>query len=386
MTPVENNPDQQAANLEHQILVESLIFLYRSMTSAAIGHVFAACFIVYSLLEVVPENRLYGWLAAVVIISTTRLLLTRWVESRLQDAPTATIQVWASVLYVMTFVQTATWGASVFVIWPDSVEHRAVLVVILAGIIAAGGIILALHRRSFLVYCLPIAIPATAQLLISGGRLDITFAILLVFYSVLMFVSVNRLTDLFVDGLRLRFLMQTESRTDALTGLANRRGFDESLHDLWQQSIRAGQSMGLLMIDVDHFKAYNDYYGHPQGDVALKTVARHLSDVASRSTDVCARVGGEEFAVLMPITELAGCLQVAEDIQKSLNNARVAHRNSERGFLTISIGLNVVTPDKTKTPEMFVMEADQALYEAKESGRNVIAQAKSISDSSQTKS
>lgn len=378
MTVADNASEQEDENVEHQILVESLTYLYRSMTSAAIGHVFAASFVVFSLYEVVPHNHLYIWLGAVITISSTRLLLTRWVEQRLRDAPTATIQLWATVLYVMTFFQTATWGSSVFVIWPDSIEYRAVLVVILAGIIAAGGIILALHRRSFIVYCLPIAIPATAQLLISGGRLEFTLAVLFVFYSGLMYLSVNRLTELFLEGLRLRFLMQTESRTDALTGLANRRGFDESLHDLWQQANRTGQSLGLLMIDVDHFKAYNDYYGHPQGDVALKILAKHLSDIASRSTDVCARIGGEEFAILMPVTDLAGCRQVADSLQASLEKERVPHRNSDRGYLTVSMGLNVVTPDQTNTPELFMMRADQALYEAKESGRNTISEAECI--------
>jgi diguanylate cyclase (GGDEF)-like protein len=194
----------------------------------------------------------------------------------------------------------------------------------------------------------------------------------------LLLISVNRLTNEFLDGLRIRFLMQTESRTDALTALANRRGFDESLNDIWQQSTRTQQPMGLLMIDVDFFKTYNDYYGHPQGDIALKKVGELLLKVASRSTDMCARIGGEEFAVIMSATELEGSRQVAEDFQEALSNAQIPHRNYDRGFLSASIGLNVMTPGKSSSAGLFMMETDQALYAAKESGRNKICLARSI--------
>jgi diguanylate cyclase (GGDEF)-like protein len=293
------------------------------------------------------------------------------------DAPLKKIQDWANILTVSNFVQTSIWGASVFLIWPGDIGHRAVLVATLAGIIAAGGIMLALHRRSFVIYCLPITIPAVIQLVLSGTRLELILAVLLISYSGLLLISVNRLTNVFLDGLRIRFLMQAESRTDALTALANRRGFDESLRSIWQQSIRTQQPMGLLIIDVDLFKAYNDYYGHPRGDIALKKVGELLLEVASRSTDMCARIGGEEFAVIMSATELEGSRQVAEDFQEALTNARIPHRNCDRGFLSVSIGLNVMTPGKSSSADLFMMETDQALYDAKESGRNKICVARS---------
>jgi diguanylate cyclase (GGDEF)-like protein len=135
--------------------------------------------------------------------------------------------------------------------------------------------------------------------------------------------------------------------------------------------------MGLLIIDVDLFKAYNDYYGHPRGDIALKKVGELLLKVASRSTDMCARIGGEEFAVIMSATELEGSRQVAEDFQEALTNARIPHRNCDRGFLSVSIGLNVMTPGKSSSADLFMMETDQALYDAKESGRNKICVARS---------
>jgi len=374
----EVNMTDTGVDIQHQILVESLTFLYRAMPSAAAGHAIAASLIVVALHDVVPHLNLYMWLGVIICVSLIRLGTTLFVERRLMDATVNKIQTWANILIALTLVQTSIWGASVFFIWPGDIAHRAVLVTILAGIIAAGGIMLALHRRSFVIYCLPIAIPVVIQLVMGGTKLELILAALLVFYSGLLLVSVNRLTNVFLEGLQIRFLMQTESRTDALTTLANRRGFDEALHDMWQQSIRTKQSVGLLIIDVDFFKAYNDYYGHPQGDIALKKVGELLLKIASRSTDMCARIGGEEFAVIMPATELEGCRQVAEAFQEALNSARIPHRKSDRGFLAVSMGLNVKTPDRSSSVDLFVMETDQALYEAKESGRNKICLARSI--------
>lgn len=374
----EVNMQETGIDIQHQVLVESLSYLYRSMPSAAVGHTVASGFIVFILQDVVETTSLYIWFGAVVAVTMIRLLVTSRVERQLLDAPTNEIQRWSKILAGLAFIQTSIWGGSTFFIWPDDIGYRAVFVSILAGIIAAGGIMLALHRRSFVIYCLPIAIPVTIQLLLSGEKLDMILAFIIVFYSAILFVSVNRLTNVFLEGLRMRYLMENESRTDALTALANRRGFDESIHDIWQQSIRSKQSIGLLSIDVDNFKLYNDYYGHPQGDVALKKVGELLLKVASRSTDLCARVGGEEFAVLMPATELEGSRQVAEAIQAELAKARIPHRNSDRGFLTVSIGLNVAQPGRTSSMDLYMMETDQALYEAKENGRNMISQAKSI--------
>ena len=373
----EANTDEKDVQIQHQILIESLTFFNRAMPSVALGHVVAGSVIVVALHDVVPALNLYAWLGALICVSFVRLGATMLAARRLMDAPVKKVQNWSNILTACNLAQTCIWGASVLLIWPGDIAHRAVLVTALAGIIAAGGTMLVLHRHSFAIYCLPIAIPAVIQLALSGTRLEIILAVLLVSYSGLLIISVNRLSNVFLDGLRIRFLMQAESRTDALTALANRRGFDESLRSIWQQSIRAQQPMGLLIIDVDRFKTYNDYYGHPQGDIALKKVGELLLEVASRSTDMCARIGGEEFAVIMPATNLEGSRQVAEDFQEALTNARIPHRKCDRGFLSVSIGLNVITPEKSSTADLFMLETDKALYEAKESGRNKICVARS---------
>ena len=313
-----------------------------------------------------------------VVTSLLRFGFTNHVQSLLETAEIDRVRRWAGFLTALAFLQTGIWGASVFTIWPDDIGHRAVLVAILAGIIAAGGIMLALHRRSFLIFCVPITIPAVIQLVLGGSKLEWVLASLLIFYSGLLLISVNRLTATFLDGVKLRLLMQGESRTDALTGLANRRGFDEAFFDLWQQSIRSAQNIGVLVIDVDFFKNYNDYYGHLQGDAALHQLGELFQNTAARSTDLCARIGGEEFAILMPATELEGSLQVALAIQEELAKANIPHENSDRGYLTVSVGLNVQLPDRTSSPEDLMREADKALYSAKDAGRDAIRIAESL--------
>ena len=377
MTEKAFDPPQQD-EVERQILIESLALLYRSMPTAALGHAVAAGFITYALYGAITSAILFAWMGCVVVVATARVGVTAFVEQRIARAPFASIQRWSNLLATLTFVQTSIWGASVFVIWPDDIALRALLITILAGIVATGGIMLSLHRRSFIVYCLPIALPAVSRLFMSGSEIETILGILFAFFSVLIYASVNRLTQMFRKLLRVRHMMQTESRTDALTQLANRRGFDENMQDTWQRAVRAQQPIGLLIIDVDYFKDYNDYYGHPQGDIALKKLGELFRKIASRSTDFCARIGGEEFAVIMPTTELEGSLQVAQTIMDELAQARIPHQNCLHGLLTLSIGLNVAKPGRDGNRHTFLMEADQALYEAKESGRNQICIARSL--------
>jgi two-component system, chemotaxis family, response regulator WspR len=138
----------------------------------------------------------------------------------------------------------------------------------------------------------------------------------------------------------------------------------------------------LISIDVDHFKNYNDFYGHPRGDIALMKLAEILLKVASRSTDLCARIGGEEFVVLMAATDIEGAQLVATSIQKELNEAQIPHENSKLGFLSVSMGLNVTEPNRASLFEAFVQETDEALYAAKATGRNTICIAPSTEASS----
>lgn len=163
------------------------------------------------------------------------------------------------------------------------------------------------------------------------------------------------------------------SRADGLTGLANRRYFDEFLQREWLRARRKQECMALIMIDVDEFKSYNDYYGHLRGDDCLRCIGAALVQTAKRSSDLVARYGGEEFAVVLPATTEEGALELAVQIQQAVAAACIRHERSHNGdFITVSMGLAAFTPQGDDTCKELVAVADQALYQAKRQGRNCI--------------
>jgi diguanylate cyclase (GGDEF)-like protein/PAS domain S-box-containing protein len=156
---------------------------------------------------------------------------------------------------------------------------------------------------------------------------------------------------------------------DPLTRLANRRTFDLKLTEEWKRSKRSGEPLSLLLIDVDHFKQYNDAYGHPSGDRCLEIIAEAVGSQAFRAGDVAARIGGEEFAIILPQTPNDGALVVAERLREAVESSRLPHCGSPTSaFVTLSIG--VKTLEDGEDVGQFAARADSALYEAKHNGRN----------------
>jgi diguanylate cyclase (GGDEF)-like protein/PAS domain S-box-containing protein len=158
--------------------------------------------------------------------------------------------------------------------------------------------------------------------------------------------------------------------TDGMTGLANRRSFDERLASEWKRASRSRSNIAILMIDVDCFKAYNDTFGHLQGDDALKLVATCIGSNIRRLGDLGARYGGEEFAVILPGADACGALCVAEKIRRAVSEQALAYPRSPMGALTISIGVASVQPKPGDDVLSLIRSADAALYQAKRNGRN----------------
>jgi two-component system chemotaxis family response regulator WspR len=157
---------------------------------------------------------------------------------------------------------------------------------------------------------------------------------------------------------------------DGLTGVANRRHFDDRLERAWRRSMRDGAPMSLVMIDVDHFKAYNDLFGHPGGDDGLRAVAGALQTVINRPDDLLARYGGEEFVAILPSTDSAGAAQVAEAMRAAVSGLGIPHPKSSTGRLTISLGVATARATAAASPGSLVEMADARLYEAKRGGRD----------------
>ncbi|MES2127055.1 MAG: diguanylate cyclase [Pseudomonadota bacterium] len=164
--------------------------------------------------------------------------------------------------------------------------------------------------------------------------------------------------------------LEALSTTDSLTGITNRRGFDGALKAEWRRAKRANLPLSLVMLDVDHFKAFNDRYGHQAGDQCLRDVANVIANHARRTSDLAARYGGEEFALLIPATNGPDALLIARAICEDLQRLGVPHAGSPYGVVTISIGIAALVPHEHNSAEILVHDADQALYRAKQEGRN----------------
>lgn len=162
------------------------------------------------------------------------------------------------------------------------------------------------------------------------------------------------------------------SVSDSLTGLANRRRFDEALETQWQQALQSGDALAVLMIDVDRFKEYNDHYGHQDGDSCLQLIASTLKTHINRASDILARYGGEEFSIVLPSCKLVDACRIAEQIRRSVEAMHVAHSESANGIVTVSIGVASVVPDRESSSDLILRQADSALYQAKRAGRNTV--------------
>ena len=189
---------------------------------------------------------------------------------------------------------------------------------------------------------------------------------------------VETLRDM-TDQKRAETALKTLAASDGLTGLANRRSFDQTLAMEWARAQRTRKPLSLLFADVDHFKLYNDLHGHQKGDECLRAVAAVIGENALRPADLSARYGGEEFATIMPETDHKGARKVAERLRKVLSELRLKHGSPEAGpLVTLSIGIATEIPDEDVCSDWLLTQADQALYAAKHSGRNCVVSADKI--------
>lgn len=184
-------------------------------------------------------------------------------------------------------------------------------------------------------------------------------------------LAVELLNELYQELGTAHQELKRQACLDGLTQVANRRHFQEYLQQEWLQIGRQAAPISLILADVDYFKQYNDTYGHQAGDDCLRQVANAMKRAVKRSTDLVARYGGEEFAVILPYTDISGAIQVAEKIQQQIQTLGIVHEaSSVNSYLTLSLGVASTLAEDDQTSEMLIAAADQALYQAKTSGRN----------------
>ncbi|MFT3721361.1 diguanylate cyclase [Pseudorhodoferax sp.] len=172
-------------------------------------------------------------------------------------------------------------------------------------------------------------------------------------------------------SLRQRQQLERIAQIDALTGIANRRSFDHNLQAEWHKHQLAGLPLGLLLIDIDHFKQFNDHCGHPAGDQVLQRVATAIARQMQREGDLAVRYGGEEFACILPRTDALGALHIGERLREAVSTLRIPHPGSPTSpWVSVSVGAAGGVPQPGSSPADLVETADRCLYRAKQCGRN----------------
>lgn len=283
------------------------------------------------------------------------------------------------VFYLSVVMTALIWGVMFALVTLMKEEHAAQLIMILCVCgLGAGGVVAYIpDRRLSLAFNAAIILPVILTMLVN--RSDAALLIMFCAFSIYMVMITIKGNGEYWNALENEHLLEVKSlelahlsNTDALTGLYNRRYFNDALELEWKRSGRDKSPISLLIMDIDYFKRINDTYGHQAGDEFLKKLAGTLSSVFKRDTDVVARYGGEEFIILLQGMDIGPARRLAENTIQAVAAMTIDYQGEKIGT-TISVGVNSCVPDSKTKSDSFILAADQALYAAKALGRNRVA-------------
>ena len=245
------------------------------------------------------------------------------------------------------------------------------------GLCAGGAVAFIPHKWLSIFFNISMLMPTIITLLVNG--LNIPLAVMIILFSVYMILITYRGNREYWNALENEYLLEIKSRemerlsnTDVLTGLYNRRYFDEALDREWKRSGRNNSLLSIILLDIDHFKIINDTFGHQVGDEYLKKTAAALTSVFKRDYDIVARYGGEEFIVLLPGINADHARQLAEMVKQKIESMAINHQGKKVGT-TISSGIICCVPNSNTSSDSIISGADKALYMAKQEGKNRVA-------------
>ncbi len=402
--------DRLIKSKEVEILYDQARVSYLAAQSAALLYIFflwgqastsilLPWIIVFSLLNIVRYGFVYAYFKA--------------------EDHSKNYKIWLYWFWAGTTLSGAMWGGLALLILPlQDPNYTAATILVISGLVGGTLGTYAISRLSYLSYSSTSLLPLMYILLIQDETALKLFGLIVLVYYIFMAVSMFRLNIMMKKGVNLQFenidllhqlehdketiaainqeldiekrkdtekeLLQAKNKAegladvlsmlsvkDALTGITNRRGFDEYLANAWNRAIRNRSSISLIMCDVDFFKSYNDYYGHVPGDDVLKRIATAIDNRARRGNDLVARYGGEEFAIILPDAKIDQGYIIAEQIRLTVKELVIPHEKSDIDeHVTISLGVASVIPNMDMHSPSLIEQADQALYSAKESGRN----------------
>jgi len=283
-----------------------------------------------------------------------------------------------NIFFISVIASALIWGMTFALIMLQKEEHitQILTTALMCGLCAGGVVAFIPDRRLSTYYNISMLIPASAALFMSGSNINLATMILL--FSIYLAIMAHRGNKEYWNALENEHLLELKSRelahlsnTDVLTGLYNRRYFDQALDLEWKRSGRNNAILSVIIFDIDHFKNINDTFGHQAGDEYLTRTAAALNSVFKRDYDIVARYGGEEFIVLLPGINAEHARQLAEQARQKIESL-ILYRQGKKFATTISAGIISCVVDFNTSPDNIVACADEALYKAKHAGRNIV--------------
>lgn len=354
--------EETTARGEHlRVIVTQDVYVF-------LGNFAASSILVVGAWNRIPDEWLLIWLAVFAVFNVLRLAVSRrFPEGRLEAAE---VGAWDRRVVASVLFSGCIWGfAGGFFFLPGEPDHNFFLALLIVGMAAAAATSLSYHRIAYPVFFLPAITPITLSLVLEKDTAETAVGLVMPFYFMLMYLLSRHIYQAGHDSILAQIRNQHLAYYDALTGLANRRAFEEVLEKEWLRALRYQHRLSLVIADIDNFKHYNDTFGHAVGDEVLHAVAQMIEGRIRRGIDLAARIGGEEFGLILPETDIAGAHTLSEQILRECQQIKSeSGRHTE--VITLSLGISVCLPNEDASVETLFEHADAALRKAKQRGKN----------------
>jgi len=335
-----------------------------------LGNLAGSVTLVVGLWGTAQRSLLIIWMLVIIVFNVARQLVwRRFPTGFIGEAETHR---WEMRFMASVAISGVLWGAAGGLFYvADQAEQGLFLALMIVGMCAAATASLSYHRIAYPVFLLPAITPIMLHLISDEKLTANAVGFVIPFYFTLLYLLSQEIYRAAHESILGHINSQYQAMFDHLTGVANRRAFEEALDREWYRAMRDRHVLSLVIADIDNFKLCNDTYGHEIGDRVLKSVAALLEQHIRRGADLVARIGGEEFAIILPDTDLKGVVALAENIRMGLR--KLANSNhKEIPEVTMSFGVSSLVPDSSIDARLLFSQADAAVYKAKRKGKDRI--------------
>jgi diguanylate cyclase (GGDEF)-like protein len=347
---------------------EHLKLILNQSTFVLFGNYAAGLTVLIGSWHAVDKGILIAWFFFVVGFNTLRTLAgRRFVPDQIERPE---IDRWERRLLGSTLLSGVLWGSAGYLLYlPGELDHNFFLAVPIIAMSAAAVTSYSYHQIAYPLFFVPAVTPLILSLIQEPSASAKAIGLVTPLYFLMMYLLSRRIYRAAHAAVLSGFANQHFANHDYLTGIANRRAFQEALEREWARALRTGKPISLVIADIDDFKQCNDTYGHSIGDKVLKAIAMMILHRARKGIDMPARIGGEEFAVILPETNLADACRIAEDIRTRAHAIQSDDRTEMPGA-TLSLGVASLVPDAEGSASILFNRSDQALYRAKLEGKD----------------